>query len=50
MNMIRQQAINPDLDTALLAPLGHEVDIFLVISFTEKGLLTSVASLGYMMG
>ena len=49
MNVVRHQAVRPDLDAATPAPLGHQVDASLVVLVAEGGLLPTVSSLGNVM-
>jgi hypothetical protein len=50
MNMIGHQAIGPYFNVIFTAPMGHKINISLVILIGEKGLLPPVAALNYMMG
>jgi hypothetical protein len=49
MNMIRHQAIGPDLYPALCAPLRHELPIALIIIIAEENLLSAIPPLGNMV-
>jgi hypothetical protein len=49
VNMIRHQAVRPNLDTALLAPLRHELDIGRVVVLAEERLLPTIPPLRHMM-
>ncbi len=46
VDVVRHQAIGPDLDAAALAPLCHQVQIGAVVGVAEEGLLPTVAPLG----
>ena len=46
MDVIGHQAIAPNLDPFLTAPLGHQFDVGRVVLVVEKGLLSTVATLG----
>ena len=49
MNVIGHEAIAPDLDALLAAPLGHQFDVGRVVVIAKEGLLSAVAALGYVM-
>ncbi len=50
MNMIRDQAIRPDLDLLGAAPWCHQFQVALVIFMTKERLLSAVSPLGDVMG
>jgi len=50
VNVIWHQAPCPDLNSVFAAPFGHQVKIGYVIVVTEKGLLSTVAALGDVVG
>ena len=47
--MIRHQTIGPNLHSPGPAPLGHQVQVDLVVAITEEGRLSPIAPLGHMM-
>jgi hypothetical protein len=50
MYMVGHQAVRPDLDPAAGTPLGHQMQIFMIIGFTKEGLHPSVSALCNMVG
>jgi hypothetical protein len=46
MNVVRHQAVRLNLDAAAPAPLGHQVDVSLIVLVAEEGRLPTVSSLG----
>lgn len=46
----RYQAVSPDVHVPPTAPTGHEPNVFLIVSFAEKGLLPPIAPLRDVMG
>jgi len=49
VDVIGHKAVSPYGDAVLSAPLGHQSDIETIVLLGEKGLLATVAPLGYMM-
>jgi hypothetical protein len=49
MDVVRHQAIGPDLHRRLAAALGQEVAIELVVRRLEEHRLAAVAALGHVM-
>jgi len=49
MHVVGHQAVGPDLDLVLAAPLGHQVQVGLVVVIAEKRLLSTVPPLGHMV-
>jgi hypothetical protein len=47
--MVRHQAVGPDLGACLLSVLGNEPDLAEIVTFTEKGFLSAIPSLSYVM-
>jgi len=47
--MVRHETPGPDLNFIFLAPVCHQLDIGGIILVAEKGFLTTISSLGYMM-
>jgi hypothetical protein len=50
MNVIGHQAPNPDFNMMLLAPMRHQINVRKVVFVAKKGLLTTIAPLGDVMG
>jgi hypothetical protein len=49
MDVIGPQAVSPDVNTVLPAPMRHQIYIGLIVPIKEESLLPAVASLGDMM-
>jgi hypothetical protein len=50
VHVIRHHTVGPDHNLAAVTPLGHQMEIFSVIGFTEKCFHPAIAALGYVMG
>jgi hypothetical protein len=50
MNVIGHQAVRPDLNPLIAAPLAHQLDVRLVILIAEEGLLPTVSPLRDVVG
>ncbi len=50
MHMVWRQAVGPDLDLVFAPPLGHEVQLGLVVVVAEKSRLPTVPPLRHMLG
>src|SRR3972149_1853039 len=50
VDVVRHQAVGPDVHVPARAPLRHQTDVVLIIFFTEKGLLPAIAPLRDVMG
>ena len=49
MNVIGHQAVRPNVDAALAAPLGHQIQVGRIIVVAKERLLPAVAPLRYVM-
>ena len=49
MNMVWHQTVGPDCNSTPATPFSHKLYVYLIIIIAEKSLLSSVASLRYMM-
>jgi hypothetical protein len=49
MHVVGHQALRPDLDVPLAAPLGHQFQIRLIVVVVEKRLLPTISTLGHMV-
>jgi len=50
VDVVGDQAAGPDLDAPVRTPLGHLVEVGLVVPVAEEGLLATVPALGHMVG
>jgi len=50
LNMVGHEAVGPNCNNTLGTPLNHKLYVDLIILLAEKGLLSAVSSLNYMMG
>lgn len=49
MGMVWHQAITPNRYVELLAPLGHQGQVRLIVFITEEGFHSPISTLGYVM-
>lgn len=47
--MVRHEAVGPDFNLLLAAPLGHQIEIGLVVVVAEERLLTPIAALRHVV-
>ncbi|GAF82386.1 unnamed protein product, partial [marine sediment metagenome] len=49
MGVVWHQTIGPDSNAAAIAPFRHQIDVAPIVFVTKKCLLSTIASLRYMM-